>query len=84
MDSSTFGLPVDSSLGYRKTIPLATKISGDGIYLHQLNATIWAHGHTDTTHGCLNLNGVEAPRWRAESAPTSGFCRRRWGTRPSP
>ena len=62
MDSSTFGLPVDSSLGYRETIPWATQISGDGIYLHQLNATIWAQGNTDTSHGCLNLSGDNA-RW---------------------
>ena len=62
MDSSTFGLPVDSSLGYRETIPWATQISGDGIYLHQLNATIWAQGNTDTSHGCLNLSGDNA-KW---------------------
>jgi lipoprotein-anchoring transpeptidase ErfK/SrfK len=56
MDSSTFGLPVDSQLGYRETIPWATQISGDGIYLHELDATVWAQGNTDTSHGCLNLN----------------------------
>jgi lipoprotein-anchoring transpeptidase ErfK/SrfK len=62
MDSSTFGLPVSSRLGYRETIPWATKISGDGIYLHQLNATVWARGNTDTSHGCLNLNAENA-KW---------------------
>ena len=62
MDSSTFGLPTGSRLGYRETIPYATRISNDGIYLHQLNATVWAQGNTDTSHGCLNLNGENA-RW---------------------
>jgi lipoprotein-anchoring transpeptidase ErfK/SrfK len=62
MDSSTFGLPKNSRLGYRETINYATKISSDGIYLHQLDATVWAQGHTDTSHGCLNLNGDNA-RW---------------------
>jgi lipoprotein-anchoring transpeptidase ErfK/SrfK len=62
MDSSTFGLPTNSRLGYRETIPWATRISTDGIYLHQLNATVWAQGNTDTSHGCLNLNGENA-RW---------------------
>jgi lipoprotein-anchoring transpeptidase ErfK/SrfK len=62
MDSSTFGLPINSRLGYRETIPWATRISMDGIYLHQLNATVWAQGNTDTSHGCLNLNGENA-RW---------------------
>jgi lipoprotein-anchoring transpeptidase ErfK/SrfK len=62
MDSSTFGLPKNSRLGYRETINYATKISTDGIYMHQLDATVWAQGHTDTSHGCLNLNGDNA-KW---------------------
>lgn len=60
MDSSTFGLPINDRLGYRETIPYATRISTDGIYLHQLNSTVWAQGNTDTSHGCLNLNGENA------------------------
>jgi lipoprotein-anchoring transpeptidase ErfK/SrfK len=62
MDSSTFGLPINSRLGYKETIPYATRISVDGIYLHQLNATVWAQGNTDTSHGCLNLNSENA-KW---------------------
>jgi lipoprotein-anchoring transpeptidase ErfK/SrfK len=62
MDSSTFGLPKNSRLGYRVTINYATRISTDGIYLHQLDATVWAQGHTDTSHGCLNLNADNA-KW---------------------
>jgi len=62
MDSSTFGLPKNSRLGYRETINYATRISIDGIYLHQLDATVWAQGNTDTSHGCLNLNGDNA-KW---------------------
>ncbi|GFG65225.1 hypothetical protein MKUB_27150 [Mycobacterium kubicae] len=62
MDSSTFGLPKNSRLGYREVINYATRISIDGIYLHQLDSTVWAQGHTDTSHGCLNLNGDNA-KW---------------------
>lgn len=62
MDSSTFGLPINSRLGYRETISYATRISPDGIYLHQLNSTVWAQGNTDTSHGCLNLNSDNA-KW---------------------
>jgi lipoprotein-anchoring transpeptidase ErfK/SrfK len=62
MDSSTFGLPKNSRLGYRETIHYATRISIDGIYLHQLDATVWAQGNTDTSHGCLNLNAENA-KW---------------------
>ncbi len=60
MDSSTYGLPINSRLGYKTTIPYATRISTDGIYLHQLNATSWAQGNTNVSHGCLNLNGENA------------------------
>jgi lipoprotein-anchoring transpeptidase ErfK/SrfK len=60
MDSSTFGLPINSRLGYRERIKYATRISTDGIYLHELDATVWAQGNTDTSHGCLNLNADNA------------------------
>jgi lipoprotein-anchoring transpeptidase ErfK/SrfK len=62
MDSSTFGLPKNSRLGYRETINYAVKISTDGIYLHELDSTVWAQGNTDTSHGCLNLNAANA-KW---------------------
>jgi lipoprotein-anchoring transpeptidase ErfK/SrfK len=67
MDSSTFGLPVNSRLGYRETINWATQISTDGIYLHELETTVWAQGNTDTSHGCLNLNHDNA-QWFFEFA----------------
>ncbi|BEK94610.1 ErfK/YbiS/YcfS/YnhG family lipoprotein [Nocardia seriolae] len=60
MDSSTYGLPVNSRLGYKEAIGWATRISTDGIYLHQLDSTVWAQGNTDTSHGCLNLNAENA------------------------
>ncbi|MCX2933519.1 Ig-like domain-containing protein [Mycobacterium sp. CVI_P3] len=69
MDSSTYGLPINSRLGYRETIPYATRISPDGIYLHQLNATVWAQGNTDTSHGCLNLSGENAEWFYDFSVP---------------
>ena len=60
MDSTTYGLT--GSGGYRTTVGYGTRISLDGIYLHQLNATVWAQGNTNVSHGCLNLNGDNA-RW---------------------
>lgn len=62
MDSSTYGLPINSRLGYRETIKYATRISTDGIYLHQLDSTVWAQGNTNVSHGCLNLNADNA-KW---------------------
>jgi lipoprotein-anchoring transpeptidase ErfK/SrfK len=69
MDSSTFGLPKNSRLGYRETINYATRISTDGIYLHELDSTVWAQGHTDTSHGCLNLNADNAKWFYGFSQP---------------
>lgn len=62
MDSSTYGLPTGSRLGYRTTVPYATRISIDGIFLHQLESTVWAQGNTNVSHGCLNLSAEHA-KW---------------------
>ena len=62
MDSSTYGLPVNSRLGYRQSINYATRISNDGIYLHELVDTIAQQGNTNMSAGCLNLNPDNA-RW---------------------
>jgi lipoprotein-anchoring transpeptidase ErfK/SrfK len=57
MSSASYGLPANSPHGYGpEKVYWATKISTDGIYLHELTTTIWAQGHTDVSHGCLNLN----------------------------
>jgi lipoprotein-anchoring transpeptidase ErfK/SrfK len=63
MSSDSYGLPANSPLGYApEKVPWATKISTDGIYLHELDATVWAQGHENLSHGCLNLNYDNA-RW---------------------
>lgn len=62
MDSSTYGVPVGAGSGYRLTVPYATRISPDGIYLHQLEDTRWAQGNTNVSAGCLNLNAENA-KW---------------------
>ena len=69
MDSSTYGLPINSRLGYRETIKYATRISTDGIYLHQLDSTVWAQGNTNVSHGCLNLNAENAEWFYGFSQP---------------
>ncbi|MDT4919373.1 MAG: hypothetical protein QOI15_275, partial [Pseudonocardiales bacterium] len=63
MSSSSYGLPENSPYGYApEKVPYATKISTDGIYLHELDATVWAQGHQNVSHGCLNLNYANA-KW---------------------
>jgi lipoprotein-anchoring transpeptidase ErfK/SrfK len=63
MSSDSYGLPANSPLGYApEKVPYATKISVDGIYLHELDTTVWAQGHQNVSHGCLNLNQKNA-KW---------------------
>lgn len=62
MSSASYGLPADAPGGYApEKIYYATKISTDGIYLHQLDSTVWSQDHgVDVSHGCLNLNQANA------------------------
>ncbi len=58
MSSASYGLPANSTYGYApEAIYWSTKISVDGIYLHELDSTVWYQDHgQDVSHGCLNLN----------------------------
>jgi lipoprotein-anchoring transpeptidase ErfK/SrfK len=82
MDSSTYGLPINSHLGYKEAIPYAVRISTDGIYLHELDATVWAQGKTNTSHGCLNLNGANAQWYYNFSVPGDVVEIRNTGGKP--
>ncbi|MGH8960788.1 MAG: L,D-transpeptidase [Jatrophihabitantaceae bacterium] len=64
MSSASYGLPADAPGGYApEPIYWSTKISTDGIYLHELDTTVWAQNNgVDTSHGCLNLNQTNA-KW---------------------
>jgi lipoprotein-anchoring transpeptidase ErfK/SrfK len=62
MDSQSYGLPADAPHGYGKlSVPFSTKISTDGIYLHEFNSTIYQQDHAeDVSEGCLNLRTADA------------------------
>jgi lipoprotein-anchoring transpeptidase ErfK/SrfK len=61
MSSDSYGLPANSPAGYApEKVYWSTKISTDGIYLHELDTTVWAQGHQNISHGCLNLNYTNA------------------------
>ena len=61
MSSDSYGLPSTSAYGYPpEKVYWSTKISVDGIYLHELDTTVWAQGHQNVSHGCLNLNYTNA------------------------
>lgn len=56
MDSSTYGVPITSSNGYRTPVDYATRMSYSGIFFHSAPWSVWAQGNTNTSHGCLNLS----------------------------
>ena len=62
MDSSTYGVPVNSADGYRTEVEWATQMSYSGIYVHSAPWSVGSQGVTNVSHGCLNVNPVNA-RW---------------------
>ncbi|GED97503.1 L,D-transpeptidase [Gordonia crocea] len=60
MDSSTYGVPINSADGYRTPVDYATQMSYSGIYFHSAPWSVWAQGNTNTSHGCLNLSPADA------------------------
>jgi lipoprotein-anchoring transpeptidase ErfK/SrfK len=40
--------------GYDEKIPFAVRISNSGEYIHSMASTVWAQGHQNVSHGCVN------------------------------
>lgn len=66
MDSSTYGVPVDSPEGYRTYVEYATRISYSGIFVHAAPWSVADQGYTNVSHGCLNVS-TEDGRWFFEN-----------------
>ena len=62
MDSSTYGVPVNSPDGYRTEVEWATQMSYSGIYVHSAPWSVGSQGIANVSHGCLNVNPANA-RW---------------------
>jgi lipoprotein-anchoring transpeptidase ErfK/SrfK len=62
MDSSTYGVPVNSPDGYRTEVNWATQMSYSGIYVHSAPWSVGSQGRDNVSHGCLNVNPGNA-RW---------------------
>ena len=60
MDSSTYGVPVNSPNGYRTDVEWATQISYSGVFVHSAPWSVGAQGHSNTSHGCLNVSPSNA------------------------
>ena len=62
MDSSTYGVAVDSPQGYRTPVDWATRMSYSGIFFHSAPWSVGSQGYSNVSHGCLNLSPSNA-KW---------------------
>src|SRR5829696_1791433 len=60
MDSSTYGVPVNSPEGYRLEVEWATQMSYSGIYVHSAPWSVGSQGRSNVSHGCLNVSPTNA------------------------
>ena len=67
MDSSTYGVAVNSAEGYRTPVQYATRMSYSGIFVHAAPWSVWAQGSQNTSHGCLNVSTSDA-KWFYDNA----------------
>ncbi|WP_067565494.1 L,D-transpeptidase [Nocardia acidivorans] len=67
MDSSTYGVAVNSPNGYKTPVDWATRISYSGIFFHSAPWSVGQQGYSNTSHGCLNLSPSDA-RWVYENS----------------
>jgi lipoprotein-anchoring transpeptidase ErfK/SrfK len=55
MDSSTYGVPADSPLGYRTHVDVASRMSNSGIFYHSAPWSVGDQGQRNVSHGCINM-----------------------------
>ena len=62
MDSSTYGVPVNSTYGYKTTVELAVKFDNSGDFVHSAPWSVDDQGKRDVSHGCINISPTNA-KW---------------------
>ena len=60
MDSSTYGVPVNSKEGYKLKVQDAVRIDNSGIFVHSAPWSVADQGKRNVSHGCLNLSPANA------------------------
>lgn len=60
MDSSTYGVPIDSAEGYKLNVKDAVRISNTGIFVHGAPWSVADQGKRNVSHGCPNLSPANA------------------------
>ena len=62
MDSSTYGVPVGSTYGYKTTVELAVRFDDSGDFVHSAPWSVDDQGKRDVSHGCINISPTNA-KW---------------------
>jgi lipoprotein-anchoring transpeptidase ErfK/SrfK len=60
MVSSTVGIPVNSPDGYDEYVYNDVHISDSGEYVHDAPWSVGSQGHTNVSHGCVNLSPTDS------------------------
>ncbi len=60
MDSSTYGVPVNSTYGYKVTVALAVRFDNVGDFVHSAPWSVDDQGKRDVSHGCINISPTNA------------------------
>lgn len=60
MDSSTYGVPVDSEQGYKLKVQDAVRIDNSGAFVHSAPWSVGSQGESNVSHGCINLSPANA------------------------
>jgi lipoprotein-anchoring transpeptidase ErfK/SrfK len=62
MDSSTYGVPVNSAYGYKVNVEDAVQFDNSGDYVHSAPWSVADQGKRDVSHGCINISPTNA-KW---------------------
>ncbi len=62
MDSTTYGVPINSTYGYKVTVADAVRFDNVGDYVHSAPWSVDDQGKRDVSHGCINLSPANA-KW---------------------
>lgn len=60
MDSSTYGVPVNSAEGYKLKVQDAVRIDNSGVFVHSAPWSVGSQGESNVSHGCINLSPSNA------------------------
>jgi lipoprotein-anchoring transpeptidase ErfK/SrfK len=60
MDSSTYGVPVNSTYGYKVDVQNAVQFDNSGDYVHSAPWSVADQGKRDVSHGCINISPSNA------------------------